>query len=107
MPRPAHPAAHAYGLAARLLLIGLEERDSREARFSSLHLLLFNLVIIRLPEVRAQAPQLRQPVERQVAAQLELEREQLELGQQQVRPALRELLQVRYQLLVQLLQAQV
>ena len=61
-------------------------------------------------EVRAQAPQLRQPVERQVAAQLEQvqrEREQLELGQQQVRPALRELLQVRYQLLVQLLQAQV
>ena len=64
-------------------------------------------VLQRQQEVQARAPRLLQLVVRRVAAQQEQAqraREQLELAQQQVRPALRELLQVRYQPLVRPLQ---
>ena len=67
-------------------------------------------VLQRQQEVQARAPRLLQLVVQRAAAQLEQvrrAREQLELAQQQVRPALRELLLERYQPLVQPSQAQV
>ena len=65
-------------------------------------------VLQRQLEVRAQVPQPLQPVVQRAAAQQEQvqrAREQLELAQQRVRPARRELLRGRYQRLVQPLQA--
>ena len=61
-------------------------------------------VLQRQQEVQARAPRLLQLVVERAAAQLEQvrrAREQLELAQQQVRPALRELLRERYQPSVQ------
>ena len=58
-------------------------------------------VLRRLQEVRAQAPQLLQLVVRPVAQQVQVQRAQLELARQQVRPARRELLRERYRPSVQ------
>ena len=60
-------------------------------------------VLQRQQEVRARAPRLLQLVVQRAAVQLEQVQpaRALELAQQQVRPALRELLQEQYQPLVQ------